>query len=45
MSLTATSTPRAADSERGSYRGWAIGGGVIVAVLAIGLSLWFIYHG
>ncbi|MCI4346279.1 MAG: hypothetical protein L3K07_05950 [Thermoplasmata archaeon] len=45
MTLTATSTPRTPDAEQGSYRGWAIGAGVIFAVIAIGLALWFIYHG
>ncbi|MCI4362745.1 MAG: hypothetical protein L3K13_00325 [Thermoplasmata archaeon] len=45
MTLTATSTPRAADTEEGSYRGWGIGVGVILAVLAVGLALWFLYHG
>jgi hypothetical protein len=33
------------DEELGSYRGWAIGGGVIVAVLFVGLGLWFWFHG
>jgi type IV secretory pathway TrbD component len=45
MSLTATATPRAEAEKPGSYRGWAIGGGVIAAVLIVGLVLWVTYHG
>ncbi len=28
----------------GSYAGWYIGLAIIVAVLAIGMALWFDYH-
>lgn len=28
----------------GSYAGWYIGVGIIVAVLGIGMVLWFTYH-
>ncbi len=32
------------EGELGSYAGWYIGAGIIVAVLAIGFGLWFVYH-
>ena len=31
--------------EPGSYRGWAIGAGVILGVFAVGLALWIRFHG
>ena len=31
-------------SEEGTYAGWYIGAAVIVAVLAVSFTIWFIYH-
>lgn len=45
MSLVATRAPRVSAEKPGSYRGWAIGGGIIAAVLIVGLILWTTYHG
>ena len=28
----------------GSYRGWVVGGLIIVAILVISAALWFHYH-
>lgn len=45
MSLPATGASRGGAEKPGSYRGWAIGGGIIAAVLLVGLILWTTYHG
>jgi hypothetical protein len=46
--MTAQSRPSQAtanpESDEGSYAGWYIGGALIVAVIAVGLGLWFVYH-
>jgi hypothetical protein len=34
----------AMEETEGSYAGWYIGAGIIVAVLAISFALWFLYH-
>jgi hypothetical protein len=34
----------APEESPGSYAGWYIGAGVVVAVLAVGAALWFMYH-
>lgn len=32
------------EGEPGSYAGWYIGFAIIVAILAVGAGLWFVYH-
>jgi len=32
------------EDDRGRYLGWAIGGILILGVLAVGATFWFIYH-
>lgn len=43
--MAANPQPVVGDEAQGSYRGWAIGGAVIVAVFAVGLGLWIRFHG
>jgi len=40
----ATSPPTPFEDERGAYAGWLAGGLVILAVLLVGVGLWFHYH-
>jgi hypothetical protein len=40
----ATSEGMPVEGEQGSYAGWYIGVAIIVAVFAVGIGLWFVYH-
>ncbi|HTS33352.1 MAG TPA: hypothetical protein VMI55_05380 [Thermoplasmata archaeon] len=36
--------PLAPELRGGAYTGWLVSGLIILAVLAVGAALWFIYH-